>query len=114
MSLLATSSTGSFSPATVNVFENRLLLGSLVLAMVMLYVSGADLSNGTVSGAKTSSVLRSLVRLRVGPTPEDISKLLPLSIPLITETIAGFHGWISQWYTKLPSLLNDIEGTSWH
>ena len=66
MSLFAISSSGSFSPATVNVFENHLLLGSLLLAMVMLYVSGVDLSNGTVSGAKTSSALRSLVRLRVG------------------------------------------------
>ena len=33
---------GSFSPATVNVFENILLLGSLLLAMVTLYVSGVE------------------------------------------------------------------------
>ena len=99
----AINSSGSFSPATVNVFENTVVL---FLNIVTLYVSGVDLSNGTVNGVKSSNVLESFVRFNVGPTPEDNSKLFPLSVALLTDTIATLHGCISQWYTKSPSLLN--------
>jgi nucleotide-binding universal stress UspA family protein len=49
MSCPAINSNGSLSPATVNVFENTLLV--LSLNIVILYVSGVDLSDGTVNQA---------------------------------------------------------------
>ena len=48
MSCPAINSSGSLSPATVNVFENTLLV--LSFNIVMLYVVGVDWSNGTVNG----------------------------------------------------------------
>lgn len=69
MSFPAINSSGSFSPATVNVFENTLPI--LSLDIVILYVIGVDLYNGTVNGVKSSNVLRSLVRFKVGPVPEE-------------------------------------------
>jgi hypothetical protein len=98
-------SSGSFSPAVVNVFEKTMSV--LSLKIVTLYVSGVDLSNGIVNGLKSSSVLKSFVRLIVGPTPEDISKLFPLSIALLTDTFATLQGCITQWYGKFPSLLKE-------
>jgi hypothetical protein len=58
---------------------------------------------------KSRSVQESFVRFHVGPASEENSKLAPLSVIALTDTIPTLYECIQQWYWKLPDLSMYIE-----
>jgi len=64
-----------------------------------------------VRGVISSNVLKSFVTFHVGPTRDENSKLVPLSVTALTETIATLHGCYMISALSLSSIISLLFAT---